>query len=146
MNAREVVATYKKGAQIETKKVSGSEDAYSYLRAIYRDDIELRESFYSLFLDRNNTIIGYTLIGVGGLSACVADAKLVFQGALICNASSVIIAHNHPSGNLAPSNADLVLTEKINQIGKLLDLPLLDHLILTPENGYYSFADSGKLQ
>jgi DNA repair protein RadC len=81
-------------------------------------------------------------VSSGGVAGTVADPKLIFGVALKANACSVILVHNHPSDNLKPSNADKMLTEKIKQGGKLLDISVLDHLIISPE-GYYSFADEG---
>ncbi len=83
-------------------------------------------------------------ISSGGRAGTVVDAKLVFGRALELKASSIILAHNHPSTNLQPSQADIELTKKLYQAGKQLDLPLLDHLIIT-EQGYYSFADEGQM-
>jgi DNA repair protein RadC len=80
----------------------------------------------------------------GGLSGVVVDPKLIFQTALKCNSNSIILCHNHPSGNLKASNADLKLTNKMVEIGKLLDLPVLDHIIFTSES-YYSLADNGEM-
>jgi len=93
-----------------------------------------------LYLNQANEIIGKYLISQGGVSGTVVDCKLIFIGALQLGASAVIVAHNHPSGNLMASGADLVVTKKIKQGGKFLDIPLLDHIILT-EEGYTSFAD-----
>ncbi len=84
------------------------------------------------------------MISQGGYSGTVVDPKLVFAIALTTKASAIIAAHNHPSGNLTPSNADLTLTKKLRAAGEVLDLPILDHLIITTE-GYYSFADEGLL-
>ncbi|MCB4800382.1 JAB domain-containing protein, partial [Neotamlana laminarinivorans] len=80
----------------------------------------------------------------GGVSGTVVDAKLVFSVALKCNASSIVIAHNHPSGNLKPSEADLRLTKKLKEAGNYLDVKVLDHIILSRE-GYYSFADESQM-
>jgi DNA repair protein RadC len=82
-------------------------------------------------------------VSQGGLAGTVVDPKVVFAAALKARASSLILAHNHPSGNLKPSQADTDLTNKIKQGGELLDIAILDHLILSPEGGYFSFADEG---
>ncbi|MCW3071308.1 MAG: repair protein [Bacteroidetes bacterium] len=89
-------------------------------------------------------MLGFSKISQGGLSGTVVDAKVVFQVALKANASSILLAHNHPSGNLKPSEADLMITKNIREAGKLMEIPLVDHIILTDE-GYYSFADEGSL-
>ena len=105
-------------------------------------DIDYRESFKVLLLSRANGVLGISNLFTGGLSGVVVDPKLIFQVALKCNSSSIILMHNHPSANLKPSEADLSLTKKITEIGKLLDLKLLDHVIFTSES-YFSFADEG---
>ena len=81
----------------------------------------------------------------GGVAGTVVDAKIIFAAALKCRASAIILAHNHPSCRLTPSNEDRAITTKLREGGKFLDLPILDHLILSPEGGYYSFADEGIL-
>ena len=97
-----------------------------------------------VYLNRANDTIGYSIIGLGGVSGTVADVKMVFQHGLLCNASGVILAHNHPSGNLKPSQADINLTKQMVQSGKILDMPILDHIIVT-EKSHFSFADEGIL-
>ena len=81
-------------------------------------------------------------LSTGGTSATIAEPKLIFASSILGNASSIILAHNHPSGNLKPSDADISLTKKMKEAGKLLEIPVVDHLIITPE-GFYSFADEG---
>jgi len=97
-----------------------------------------------LCLDRSNRVIGYRKIGQGGVSGCVVDPKIIFSIALACGASSIMIAHNHPSGQLKPSEADVTLTKKIKEAGRMLDITVLDHIIITSD-GYMSFADEGQL-
>lgn len=86
-----------------------------------------------MLLNRMNKVLGIFLVSVGGFAVTICDPKVVFQAALKANASSIILAHNHPSGNLKPSDADLKLTEKLKKGGLLLDIAVLDHLILTEE-------------
>jgi len=81
----------------------------------------------------------------GGTSGTVVDAKIIFAAAIKARADGIILAHNHPSGNLQPSQADLDLTRKLRQAGEVLDISILDHLILAPDSGYYSFADECNL-
>jgi DNA repair protein RadC len=100
------------------------------------------EEFWVMCLSRSNNVLSIGKVGEGGLSSTVVDPKKVFRLALDNNAASVIVAHNHPSGNLSPSGEDNKLTEKLQQCGKMLDCPLLDHIIVT-DNGYYSYADEG---
>jgi DNA repair protein RadC len=87
-------------------------------------------------------VLGIFEVSSGGVTGTVADPKLIFVAALKANACAIVISHNHPSGNLKPSQQDEQLTQKINQAGKFLDIKLLDHIIVTSE-GYYSFADEG---
>ncbi|MDZ7650383.1 MAG: JAB domain-containing protein [Cytophagales bacterium] len=95
-----------------------------------------------MLTNRANKVLGIFELSTGGVSGTVADPKLIFAAALKGAASGMILAHNHPSGNLQPSQADLDLTKKIREAGKLLEIQLLDHVIVTSE-GYYSFADEG---
>lgn len=95
-----------------------------------------------MLLNRANKVIGILKLSTGGTSATIAEPKLVFASSILSNASSIILAHNHPSGNLTPSQADIDLTKKLKEAGKFLEIPVLDHLIVTSE-GYYSFADEG---
>jgi DNA repair protein RadC len=140
----ELQATYNVRNQIPSIKVTSSENVASYIRKIYPIDIETREAFMCLYLNRANNVQGFTVISIGGISGTVADPKVIFQHALLCNASSVILIHNHPSGNKRPSQADLQLTSKLKSAGVFLDLPVLDHIILTSDS-YLSFADEGLL-
>jgi DNA repair protein RadC len=97
-----------------------------------------------MLLNRDGKILGIMKLSEGGVSGTVVDPKLVFAAALKANASALILAHNHPSGNLQPSQSDLCLTRKLIAAGRLLEIGINDHLILTQE-GYYSFADEGVL-
>jgi len=126
------------------EKVCGSRDTYEVLMRIWSSKIDHVEEFMVLCLNRANRVLGWAKISQGGLSGTVADPKVIFQVALKSNSSSMILAHNHPSGNLHPSEADIQLTRKMKEAGILLDLPVLDHIIISSE-GYYSFADEGLL-
>lgn len=124
-------------------KIHSSREAYEILIGAWRNDnIELFESFKVLLLNRAHRVLGVLKVSQGGISGTVADPKIIFGAALKCAASGIIIAHNHPSGNLQPSQSDIDLTKKIKEGCKLLDVNFLDHLICTTEN-YYSFADEG---
>ena len=125
----------------EMDKVVTSFEAYEIFKKIY-PSLEHREYFYMLCLNRNNKVLGYSLISMGGLSGTIVDVRIIFQTALKASACSIILSHNHPSGNLTPSSADRDINNKIKEAGKFLDIPVLDHLILTPES-YLSFADEG---
>ena len=125
--------------------VRNSQDTYDILMQIWdQDTLELAESFKVLFLNRANRVMGVYSLSHGGMTGTVADPKLVFIAALKAAACNIILAHNHPSGNLTPSSADISLTEKMVQAGKFLDINVLDHLIVTTD-GYLSFADDGMM-
>jgi DNA repair protein RadC len=94
-------------------------------------------------LNRSNAVLGILSVSKGGISGTVTDVRLIFQGALKTNASGIIVCHNHPSGNAYPSESDKKITQKIKEAGNLMDIQLLDHLIILPVEGYYSFADDG---
>lgn len=128
----------------DRRKITSSDDVINILRELWSSQIEVREEFIVLLLDRSNKVLGYQLLSKGGTTGTVADLKLIFSVALEALASAIIIAHNHPSGSLKPSDADIKLTERIKQVGNQLDIPLLDHIILTKES-FYSFADEGDL-
>lgn len=126
-------------------KVTSSEDAYLILRKHWDENkLELLEEFKILLLNRANKVLGIVNISSGGISGTVADPKLIYASALKAGSSAIILAHSHPSGNLTPSQADMQLTHKLKEAGKFLDLPVLDHIIITSE-AYYSFADEGVL-
>lgn len=129
----------------EKIRVHGSDSAYRILLACWdKSTIELQEEFKELLLNRANRILGVNSVSKGGVSGTLVDPKLVFNVSLKCNASAIILAHNHPSGNLNPSTNDKQLTQKLKSAGEFLDIKVLDHLIITPE-GYFSFADEGIL-
>ncbi len=144
-NLAEIKVSYSHNVRpSDMMKVSCSRDAYDALLNCWDGQLDHIEYFYIILLNRANKIMGYYQLSKGGQSGTVADPKCVFQVALKCCAASVILAHNHPSGNLKPSEADLQLTRKMREAGAMLDLPVLDHLILTSET-YFSFADEGIL-
>lgn len=128
----------------ELPQVTSSRDAEEILRLLWSDTLTYKEEFEILLLNTANKVLGICKISEGGVAGTVVDLKIVFQTALNANASSIILAHNHPSGNLKPSEADRSLTKRITEGGKLLDIKVLDHLILTYQ-GYYSFSDEGEM-
>jgi DNA repair protein RadC len=133
----------RRGAEaIEKKKIMSSKDVFEYFSSIYGD--QTYEAFYILLLNRANRIIREVMISEGGFSGTVADPKKIFKIALEYNACSLILSHNHPSGNILPSDADIKLTHKLKGAGEMLDLPVIDHIILGEEK-YYSFADEGQM-
>lgn len=124
----------------QRKQIRASQDVYDHIKPKLLD--QPIEQFWILCLNRNNKIIKSRLISQGGVSGTVADPKVIFKIALEDLASGIILIHNHPSGNLKPSQADIKLTDKMVSSGKLLEIPVLDHLIFTNE-AYFSFADDG---
>ena len=104
----------------------------------------LHEEFWILFLNRSNKVINRMKLSQGGISGTVTDVRLVMKEAIECLASGIIVCHNHPSGNLNPSESDSKITQKIKEAGILMDIQLLDHLIISDKD-YYSFADNGLL-
>lgn len=128
----------------ENKKILSSDDAVNYLREVVGDHQNVREVFIALYLNAQHKIIGHFVVSMGGITATVVDPKMVFSVALKCLARSVILCHNHPSGNIYPSDQDKQITKKLVEGGKLLEIVVLDHVILT-EDAHYSFADEGIL-
>jgi DNA repair protein RadC len=123
---------------IKRDKITSSKDVYEIMRSLL---IDLpHEEFWLLLLNRANFVIKKEMISRGGISGTVVDTKIVFKTAIENYASSIIICHNHPSGNLKPSEADIRITKNIKEAGKLMEIQLLDHLILT-ESDFFSFAD-----
>lgn len=123
-------------------RISGSRDCFEILKA-HLQDIN-HEEFWILLLNRGNRMIKKHQISQGGVAGTVADPKIIFKLALEGLASGIILAHNHPSGNLTASQADIELTKKIKEAGKLLEIQVLDHLIVAGQK-YFSFADEGML-
>ncbi len=126
----------------EKPTINSSKASYDILKPIFFD--LPHEEFWIILLTRANKVIQSFRVGVGGLSGTVADPKIIFKLALENRASAIVLAHNHPSGNLQPSQEDIRMTQKVQDAGKLLDIAVLDHIIFT-DNGYYSFADESKL-
>ena len=132
-------------ADVDSRKrlrVTSSDDAYRFIRG--RVELLPYEEFWVLMLSRANVITGACCVSQGGTAATVVDAKLLFRHAIDALASGIILVHNHPSGNLAPSHEDDVLTQRLAEAGKLLDIRILDHLIVTSD-GYYSYNDERRL-
>ena len=129
---------------LDQVKISNSENAANFIRQFYSDDIEIYESFFILLLNRANKVIGYAKISQGGVCGTVVDKKILLKYVIDSLASGVIIAHNHPSGNASPSDADIRITKEVKELCKLVDSALLDHVILTADS-FYSFADNGNL-
>ena len=125
---------------LEKAKIGGSKDAFQILQ-LKLEDLP-HEEFWVMLLNRANKVIDTKLVGRGGVSSTVVDSKVIFSFALESLASGIILGHNHPSGNLKPSNSDIRLTKKIVDAGKIMEVPVLDHIIVG-DNDYFSFADEG---
>lgn len=135
----------KKVRQSEMHKVNSSLDASQILRKCYNEDtFFIQEQFIVLMLNQSNKVLGFYPLSNGGLTSTIVDLRLIFTTAIQTLATSIIISHNHPSGNFKPSTQDKAITKKIKEAGELLDIKLLDHIILTDET-YYSFGDEGEL-
>lgn len=142
----EVKLTYKSKIKAsEREHVQSSEKAYKLLLSVFdTETIQYRESLKMLLLNSASKVLGICSISEGGISETSADLHLIMQAAILGNASGIILAHNHPSGNLKPSLADDQLTQRVKEVSKLLDIHLHDHLIITDES-YYSYADEGHI-
>ncbi len=123
-------------------KITSSKQVYDHMRS-YLSDLQ-HEEFFVIYVNRANEIIQTKQISIGGLSGTIADGKVIFKQALELSTHGLILVHNHPSGQLKPSDPDRQLTKKMVEFGKYIDLCVLDHLIYT-DNGYFSFADEGIL-
>jgi DNA repair protein RadC len=136
------LAARKKECVSKVSRIIGSRDAYDLLRG-HMEDLD-HEVFWVLYLNQNNRVIGAEKISEGGITGTVIDVRILLRKSLERLACGIIIAHNHPSGNLSPSEPDVKITKQIEHACKLLDVALLDHLIVG-NSGYYSFRDEGKL-
>lgn len=125
-----------------SQSIKSSKDVYEIFEPLVSD--LPHEEFWILLLNRSNRIIGKTKVSQGGVAGTVIDTKLIMKSAIENLASSIILCHNHPSGNLNPSGSDIDITNKIKTAANCLDMKLLDHIIVT-DHSYYSFLDEGKL-
>lgn len=123
-------------------KIQTSKDSYRFFEPFLSD--LPHEEFWILLLNSGNKILGYKRISEGGIVGTIADMKIIFKHAVELLASSIVLCHNHPSGNTKPSMADIVLTKKLKESGALLDIAIVDHIIIG-EKSYFSFADGGIL-
>lgn len=132
-------------ASSERPQVTSSKDAYDlFLQNWNQDKIDYLEEAKMLLLNRSSRVLGIYNLSSGGTAGTVVDAKQVYVAALKLNAQSIIISHNHPSGNLTPSEQDIYLTKNLRKAGEVLGISLLDHLIVSKQ-GYYSFAEDCQL-
>ena len=126
----------------EKQSIASSRDVFEYFQAAHAD--APYEEFWILLLNRANKILKKVMISEGGVAGTVADPKRIFKVAIENNASAMVLCHNHPSGNLKPSEADIKLTKKLKDAGALLEINIIDHIIICEER-YFSFADEGLL-
>jgi len=145
-NVAEVQLIYKsKVPASQRRKITSSRDANDLLKENWNHDtLEHSEEFKVLLLNLSNAVLGIIAVSKGGISGTITDVSIILQAALKSNASGIIVCHNHPSGNLNPSESDTKITQKIKEAGNIMDIQLLDHLIINDED-YYSFADNGLL-
>ena len=127
---------------LKKEKISSSKDAYNILQPIIGD--LMIEEFWVIYLSRSNKILSKEKISQGGITGTMVDNRLIFKHAIELNAVSLIISHNHPSGNIQPSNSDIQITHEIKKAGNLLNITLMDHLIVT-QTSFFSFADENLL-
>lgn len=140
--AMELASRRNRSTKRQEKKITSSAQCFAFFYPYFAD--LQHEEFFTLFLSRSNAVLGIQRISKGGVSGTVADGKVIFRRALEMNSSAIILAHNHPSGQLKPSSADIKLTNSFVEFGKMIDLAVLDHLIIA-DNRYFSFADQGIL-
>ena len=127
---------------VKKEKISGSKDIAAIFQPLLGDNPH--EEFWILLLNRSNKVIDKKQISSGGVSGTVVDPKMLFRIAIQLLASSMVLCHNHPSGNIKPSEADIKLTKQLREAGKFLEIPILDHIIIT-DSGFFSFADEGMM-
>ena len=126
-------------------QILDSSMAYKVLKESFSDEtIDYRETFKVLYLNNNCHVLGCSTISEGGITNTMADVRLILQGALLTNATGMILAHNHPSGSTRPSRQDDALTRKVTEAANLMDIRVNDHIILTSEE-YYSYNDEGRI-
>ncbi len=142
----EVQVSYKPDYNInDSPKITSSQETYCLLKQQWDiGRIAFLEEFKVILLNRSNHVLGIVDISMGGVSGTYIDQKVVFAVALKGNASGILLTHNHPSGSVRPSEADIKLTRRLVECGKLLDINVWDHIILS-EDSYYSFADDGMI-
>ncbi len=143
----EIQMTYKNPANIlDRPKIMHSLDTVQLMREVedMQVNIDYKELFYAIYLNQSNRILSVAKVSEGTLTHCLVNIRQIIQGALLQNATAIILCHNHPSGEIKASNADIQVTEKIQQAAAFFDIIVLDHIILSSFN-YSSFADEGLL-
>lgn len=128
----------------ESQTIHNATQAFEIIKEIYdKETSPIFESFYAVYMNNSNKVKGYMKISDGGIACTVVDPKIVLIGALESLSTAIILTHNHPSGNVKPSNEDKELTKKLKSAAKLLDILVVDHIIINDDlTNYYSFADN----
>jgi DNA repair protein RadC len=144
--ANEIQISYKNNGSANQLKITDARIANEIIMDSWdRNTIELFETFKVVYLNNCNTVKGICTISTGGISGTIVDIRLIFATALKTLSTAIILTHNHPSGVVVPSQADIQLTQKIVKAGELLDIKVLDHIIVTPHGSFYSFANDGRI-
>jgi len=135
-----------KNTTFKKAKIRVSRDAADYIRQFYYDDIEIFESVFILLINMSNNVIGFAKISQGGINSSIVDVKIIAKYAIDTLATGIILAHNHPTGNIQPSENDITITKKVKDTLDIFGCQLLDHIIITNDKDrYFSFADDGIL-
>lgn len=143
-NIQEIKLHYSPQTCLKQVKISNSNEAFEAFKLIFDPNtLAIREEFNIIYLNRANNVIGTYKDFRGGITGVVIDLRIIFSIAVKCLAVSILVAHNHPSNNLKPSQEDLDLTQKLHEAGNLLDINLVDHLILGTDNNFVSFVQEG---
>lgn len=144
MKAAEIQIKYSQKPSMQF--IQSSYAAYEiFMNSWDMNHIQLIEEFKVMYINNGNRVLGISSISKGGMTSCLVDVRLVLSIALKSAATGIILAHNHPSGKMKPSKADIELTRKIKRGGEMLDINVLDHIIINSSKGYFSFADEGML-
>lgn len=138
------ISMQKNENDFENFKINSSRSSYQFFKKQLGETINVFESVLVIYLDNSLNSLGWLKVSQGGINSSIVDVRLIMGTALKCFATGFIICHNHPSGNLNPSREDKHITEKLKEAGKLLDIQIMDHLIITEDN-YFSFADDGMI-
>ena len=144
--ANEIKISYKNNGSANQLKITDASSANNIIMDSWdRNTIELFETFKEVYLNNCNTVKGICTISTGGILGTIVDIRLIFATALKTLSTAIILTHNHPSGVVVPSQADIQLTQKIVKAGELLDIKVLDHIIGTPHDSFYSFGNEGRI-
>lgn len=141
---KKITCVSEPGNSFEQVKIVNSNDAANFARQFYESDLTIYESMFLILMSKSHQTIAWAKISQGGVSSTVCDPKIVAKYAIDTLCSAVILVHNHPSGNLNPSEADSAITQKVKRGLELFEITLTDHIILTEED-HYSFADNGRI-